>query len=79
MFKYNLEQVVYCMLNMKVHSAPILSRSFVENLHEDWSATKEQRESFMTFGPNAIKYSTIHGVFAEADLFATKEDLTNSL
>lgn len=79
MFKYVLEQVVWYLEENTIHSAPILSRICVENLHEDWAYTVEQKQSFTRFGNAKIEYATIHGQYIEAELFDSKLALINSL
>lgn len=76
--KYALKQVVFCILDNKVHSAPALARTAVENLY-GWESTRAQRETFMPFGNSGKYYATCHGVFPEEQLSASKEDLLRSL
>jgi hypothetical protein len=79
MFKYELEQVIYYMIDSKVHSAPVMSRCIVENAHEDWAHTAEQKGTFTAFGPAKRVYSTCHCIVGEEFAFATKEELVASL
>ena len=79
MFKYNLDQVVFYMLNNVIHSASILSRMCVENLHENWAITKEQKELFTPFGNSRILYATTHGFISENVVFASKEELLKEI
>ena len=67
------------MQDSKIHSAPILARVRVENLHEDWAHTKEQKELFAPFGPGGNKYATCHGLFSEDQFFSSKEELLASI
>jgi hypothetical protein len=78
-FKYELNQLVYYLKDNKIHSAPILSRCIVENLHDEWNSTHEQEEFFCKFGKSAILYITCHGFFSEDKIFNSKEDLCKTL
>ena len=69
--KYKLGQMIFYMLENKVHSAPILARTVVEN------GTKIP--IFMPFGNARIQYGTFHGIVEEKDAFTTKEELLKSL
>lgn len=69
MFKFSLGQLVYYYINDKLHSAPVLSRRYVDNCHPTWVDTKEQVELFTRFGPNSSIYATVHGEFPEDMLF----------
>ena len=77
--KYELEQVVWCLRDNKVHSAPVLSRMYVDNAHEDWNSGPGQKQSFIRFGQGRIVYATIHGQYDEDQLFASREELADSL
>jgi hypothetical protein len=79
MFKYNLDQIIYYMADNRVHSAPVLSRMYVDNLHPDWTSTPEQRDLFTAFGATNIMYATCHGTISETLAFASAQDLVNSL
>lgn len=79
MFKFNLDQVVYFMLNNEVYSSKIVSRMIVENAHDDWACTEEQKEMWQPCGPSTVKYATVHGLFDENILFESKEALLSSL
>lgn len=64
----------------KVHSAPVLSRKYVDNYFDETEVcTKEQKESFQKFGKECIQYATIFGIFDENELFETKEKLFETL
>jgi hypothetical protein len=73
MFRFELGQVVYYCIDGVIHSAPIYTRMAVENLHDDWNATSEQRRIFTFLGNSCIKYRTMHGLFNETDIYATSE------
>jgi len=77
--KYELGQTIYFMLNNRLHSAPVQCRMKVENQHEDWACTNEQRSLFVAFGPAGVFYNTCHGVIKEEDAHASKEDLAKAL
>jgi len=77
MFKYDLKQVVWYFRDNIVHSAPVLSRRYVDNVHS--ARTEAQKEIFNGLGPTGITYKTIHDVYSEGDLYPTKEDLMGSL
>jgi hypothetical protein len=79
MFKFELGQVVFYLENNIMHSAPIMSRVCVENLHDDWACTKEQKEFWQRFGRSDIKYVTVHGVYSERQLFSSSMELSKSL
>ena len=70
MFKYNLDQIIFYLMENRIHSAPVISRIYVDNLNQDWACTKEQKELFTRFGNNCIKYSTCHGEIEENKAFS---------
>lgn len=78
MFKFALDQVVYVILDNRVHSAPVLSRMLVENQHQTY-ATKEQAHFFKRFGDCRVMYSTCHGEFHEEELFDSREALASAI
>lgn len=78
MFKFKLHQKVYYIKDNKIHSAPILSRMYVDN-HINETYTAQQYDLFNSFGPTGIRYSTVHGEFGEHQLFPTKEELKNGI
>lgn len=78
MFKFELNQLVYHLKDNKVHSAPILSRHYVDNKVEvDWSI--EKKDPYSPFGKARVEYYTCHGTFEEEVVFKNKEELKNSL
>lgn len=79
MFKFALKQTIYYLRDNRVHSAPVLSRMCVENAHQDWACTDEQKYTFTRFGKNGIFYATCHGSVNEDEAFASKEELAQSL
>lgn len=79
MFQFELDQLIFYMIDSKVHSAKVLSRMGVDNLHEDFDSSKEQRETFQQFGKTGVLYGTCHGAIKAENAFATKEELLKSL
>lgn len=77
--KYNLGQTIFYLMYNAPCSATVLARMQVENLHEDWTNTKEQKALFTPFGPSGVSYKTCHGIIKEESAFASKEDLAASL
>lgn len=77
--KYELEQIIYYMRDNRPHSAPIVSRMQIENLHQDLACTKEQKTLFMPFGYSGVFYSTCHGIVNESEAFATKDDMVKAI
>ena len=76
-FKFGLDDIVFYLKNNKICSASVLSRMVVENVHENLKAPDELRQIFCRFGDSGVFYSTYYGVFAEEDLFRTREELMN--
>jgi len=77
--KYELEQTIHYMMDNRPHSAPVLARTFVENVHEDFNCTAAQRETFVPFGLAGTFYSTCHGVLSENKVFASKDEMLESM
>ncbi len=77
--KYELEQVIYYMLNNKPHNAPVLSRRCIENAHEDLVANECQDTFFKRFGDSGVVYSTCHTEVAEEEAYSSKEDMIRTL
>ena len=75
--KYQINQVIYYIYNSRVHSARVLSRMAVENKHTAY--TESERDLFTPFGESGIMYATVHGIFKEKYVFASKEELIESL
>ena len=69
MFKFELDQLVYYLLENKLHSAKIQGRKY----------TDVAAEGATTKWVNNIRYVTCHGVFDEKDVFATKEELSKAI
>jgi len=78
MFKFELGQLIYYIMDNEICSAPILCRMCIENAHEDWIATNEQRKLFALFGEGGIYYSTCHGIISEDKAFVDQEELIRS-
>jgi hypothetical protein len=51
----------------------------IENAHEDWANTDEQKEVFCRFGYACVAYSTVHGVVYDYECAASREDLLEIL
>jgi hypothetical protein len=79
MFKYELNQLVWYLKDNKVHSAKIVARMAIENVHDDYASTDTQKLMWQPFGPSSVKYKTVHGIFDENVLFASRIDLSKSL
>ncbi len=79
MFKYELDQVIWYFGDGKVCSAKVLSRAIIENQHDNWNSTDEQKRLFTPFGESGVFYSTCHGTFTEKEVFESKEALKESL
>lgn len=70
-------QLVWYMNEGRVHSAPVISKMTVENAHEDWAHTDEQKRLFTRFGRARTVYATCHGEFEE--VYESKQALLESL
>lgn len=77
--KFKLDQLIHYMRNNMPHSAPVLARMKVENLHEDWVCTKEQAKLFAPFGASMIAYGTCHGIVREDEAYASKEEMATAI
>lgn len=77
--KYDLEQLIWYMCGGHMCSADVLARSIVENAHEEWASTKEQKSIFTPFGVAGVLYATTHGVFKQEEVFASKAELIEFL
>jgi hypothetical protein len=77
--KFDLGQIIYYLRDNRLHSAPVLARTTVENNHGDWTSTKEQRELFTPFGPAGSRYGTCHGIVHEDEAHETREALFMAL
>ena len=71
----NVGDTIFYLRENRLHSAPILSKVVVENLHEDWDCTPEQKDSFLHFGPGGTRFCTCHGVVDENEAYETPEAL----
>ena len=75
MFKYELNQLIYYLRKNRLHSAPILSRMKVDNLHED-----KDPELFNQFDyDSGTYYATCHGIYEEENVFDSKENLAQNI
>lgn len=77
--KYNLEQLIWYMSEGNMCNAKVLARTTVENAHEDWASTKEQKSLFTPFGVAGVFYATTHGIFKQEEVFASKAELIEFL
>jgi len=75
MFKYNLGQVVYYMVENALCSAPILARMIVENAHDEYACTSSQKDFFTPWGESRVMYKTCHGIYTENVIFDSKQKL----
>ena len=73
--KYGLDQVIHYMRDNRPHSAPVLARMQVDNLHDDFASTPEQKAIFTPFGPSRAVYATCHGLVLEDDAHPSKASL----
>jgi len=77
--KLTLGQLAFYLMNNKVHSANIVSIKVVMNLHDDWCSNSEQQKAWQFFGESNITYRTVHGTMLENQIFASKEELLESM
>jgi len=73
--KFKLNQTIHYLLENRPHSAPVMSRMTVDNAHDDWASTDEQKEAFTPFGESRVVYGTCHGLIEEQDAFESKRAL----
>ena len=59
----------------RLHSAPILSKVVVENLHEEQASTEQQKDIFTHYGLEGTKFYTCHGEVQENEAYETPEAL----
>lgn len=78
-FKYDLKQIIFFMHNNKVTSAEIVSRMIIENAYEQLAGTDYEKEMYIRFGRNIVRYATKRGILNENQIFSTKEELLESL
>ena len=71
--------LIWYMMNGRFHSAPVLAKMVVENLHPDWTDTIEQARRFTPFGGSGTFYGTCHGLVNANEAFESKESLVESL
>jgi len=77
--KFELDQVIHYMHDNKPHSAPVLARMQVDNLHEEWVCNKTQQGLFAPFGPGGVYYQTCHGKVNEKEAYASKQEMLTAL
>ena len=73
--KYELDQMIYYMCDNRPHSAPVLSRQVVENLHSDWTSNTAQESTFAPFGQDCEMYNTCHGTVTVEEAFPSKYEM----
>lgn len=73
MFKYNLNQIVWYLLDGDVHSAPILSRKYVDNKITT-ACTRAQKNVFEAFGKADVQYSTVDAIFPKTGFLNPKKN-----
>jgi len=71
--EYELRQKIFYMRHNRVHSAPVLGRSYVDFVDDI------NFQDTGIFGDEGIYYQTCHGVQEEHECFATREELLESL
>lgn len=74
-----LGQLVWYMLDGKVHSASVLSVMTVQNAHDDWAHTKEQKHTFQRFGESRTMIATVHATLDATEVFDNKSALLESV
>ena len=77
--KFELGQTIYFMYDNKIYSAPVFARMKVENVHEDWTSTEEQRKTFTPFGVTGEFFATCHGTILGCDAYVSAEELCAAL
>lgn len=73
--RFQVNQIIYYLLDNKVQSAPVRSRIKVEND----SAFESAKDSILVFGQTRIKYATKHGIFGEEEVAISKAELLTML
>lgn len=63
-----LGDIIFYLKDSRPHSAKVLSILTVQNAHDEWAHTKEQKQLFQPFGPSGIYYVTVHGVVAYSEV-----------
>ena len=75
----NLDDVIWYMMDGRIHSAPVLAKMKVDNLHEERVCNDVQAGLFTPFGKAGIYYGTCHGIINDSLVYASKELLVESL
>jgi hypothetical protein len=76
---HEVGSTIWYLTGSVVCSADVLARMIVENKHEDWAHTEEQKELWMPFGPAGVFYATCHGIVSNRDAYGSKKDLIDAL
>lgn len=79
MFKFELSDTIYYLRENKVHSAPVLTRMWVENAHPDWNSTNAQKNTYQRFGEGREVYVTCHGIVHADEAYTSPQALAYSL
>lgn len=66
--KAKLGDLIHYERDGRPHSARVLSLLHIQNAHDGWASTPEQKEAFQQFGPARTAYATCHGVVEESDV-----------
>jgi len=78
--KYELGQLVFYVHDNNICSSKVLARSVVENVKNDWRSDNDvQKEVWLPFGYNGIRYETCHGTRDEHQLHASREELLEAM
>lgn len=76
---FDVGTTIFYLRENRVHSAPIMCRSIVENKHDDYASTPEQKAMWQAFGPSGIRYSTCHGLVMHEEAFGSRQALAASI
>jgi hypothetical protein len=75
----NTGDTIYYLREDRLHSAPILSKIIVENLHDDWASNDDQKTIFTHYGSAGTRFYTCHGEVHENEAYASPEKLFKGL
>jgi hypothetical protein len=76
---FDVGTMIFYLREHRVHSAPIMCRSIVENKHDDYASTPEQKAMWQAFGPSGIRYNTCHGMVMHEEAFGSRQALVASI
>jgi hypothetical protein len=77
-FMFALDQTVYYMFENRIHSATVMSRTIVENVHDEIELAAGAPD-WQPFGHNCIKYNTCDGILNQDQLYANQVSLVEDL